>query len=213
MADDPTPDQTAPAVDPTPEPQATDQPLGPEGEKALQAWKERARIAEKEAKRAAELEARLADIEAANMTEQEKALDQARKEAAEAARSEVLSTTNERLFAAEVRAAVAGKLNDPDLLSDPIVAQRLLGFDTPPVTDSGDIDAAAIAEKVASFLEAKPHLAASATQKPTSIDQGARTSTQTVKGLDEQIRDAEAEGDWKLAGSLKLQKLAAVGQP
>jgi hypothetical protein len=168
--DEPTPD-----TEPAPEPEATDdKPLGPEGEKALEAFKQRAREAEKAAKRVPELEAELAKIREDAMSEQEKALEAARKEALEQGRTSALSEINERLFKAEVKAASAGKVIDTDLLSDPLVAQRILGFENYPTTDDGDIDGAAIASALDKLLEAKPHLAASATRKPGSADQGAR---------------------------------------
>jgi len=204
---------TDPSTESEPDAQpADDKPLGESGEKALQAWKERAKKAEADAKRAAELEARLAEIEAASMSEHEKAINAARKEAAESARSEVLDHVQTKLFAAEVRAA-AHKLSDPDLIADPEVAVRLLGFDSIPVTDGGDIDAEAISAAVDRFIEAKPHLSASATQRPASIDQGARTNTAATKTLNEQIQEAETAGDWKRAGELKLHKLAAIPRP
>ena len=108
------------------------------------------------------------------MSDQEKALEQARKEALEQGRNEALQTVNERLFKAEVKAASAGKIVDPDLLSDPLVAQRILGLDDIPVTSDGDIDSAAVTAAVDAMLEAKPHLAVSATRTPGSADQGAR---------------------------------------
>jgi len=156
-----------------------DKPLAAEGEKALAAWKERAKKAEAEAKRTPALEAELAALREAQMSEQEKAIDAARKEAADAARAEVLGEATERLFRSELRAATAGKLSDPDLLSDPMVAQRLLGLDEVPVTVTGDIDSEAISTAVAAFLEAKPHLQAGAT-RPPDLDQGARKRTDRV---------------------------------
>lgn len=166
------------AVDDTPpddvETTDSDTPLGPEGEKALQAFKQRARDAEKTAKRVPELEAELAKLREDAMSDQEKALDAARTEALEQGRMSALSEINERLFKAEVKAASAGKVIDTDLLSDPLVAQRILGFDDYPTTDGGDIDGEAISSALDKLLEAKPHLAASATRKPGSADQGAR---------------------------------------
>lgn len=198
------------ATAPEATPPTDDAPLGPEGEKALTIWKERAKKAEADAKRATELEARLAEIEAANMTEHEKALDAARKEAADAARSEITSSVNRRLFAAEVRASVAGKLTDPALLADPDVAVRLLGFDEYPVTDTGDIDAEAISAAVTRLVEERPYLAASATPPPPGpIEQGPR-GTPIAKSLDEMIAEAEAAGDFKTSSRLKTNKMLAA---
>lgn len=190
-----------------PPPADDDEPLGDAGVKALNAWKERARKAEADARRAAELQAKLDALEAAQMTEQEKAIAAAREEAAAATRAEVLGQANARLFSAELRAASAGKLLDSaitDLLVDPTVALRLLGLDEYPVTDSGDIDGEAISHAVADYVAARPHLAASATQKPGSVDQGAR-HTPPPRSLEDEIAEAERTGDWARAGRLKTQ--------
>lgn len=191
-----------------------DRPLGEAGEKALAIWKERAKKAEAEAKRAAELEAELAKLREAQMTEQEKAIEQARREAADAAKSEVLATVNARLFTSELKAATAATLipsAQADLLADPAVALKLLGFDEFPVTESGDIDGEAISQAVSSYVEARPYLAADGATPP-SADQGPRTPPQP-KSLDEQIAEAEAAGDFQRATELKMYKLAALPRP
>lgn len=209
MADDP----TTPTPDAPTEPTApTDDPaLGAAGEKALDAWKARAKAAEADAKRAKDLEAEVAALKAAQMSDHEKAIDAARKEAADQARTEALGTVNERLLKSELKAATAGQLLDAaakDLLVDTDVALKLLGLDEIPVTDSGDIDGEAISQAVAAYVTARPHLAASATLQP-GIDQGSRTAPAGAKSLDERIADAEAAGNHKLSMSLKTQKLVA----
>jgi len=163
-----------------------DEPLGEAGLKALQEEREARKAAEKQVKdlsqqasRAEQLEAELQKLREDAMSEQERALEQARREAMEQGRSEALSSANERLFKAEVRAASAGKIVDPDLLADPLVAQRILGMDDIPVTSDGDIDSVAITEAVDRLLESKPHLAVSATRTPGSVDQGARPGRPT----------------------------------
>lgn len=212
-----------PLADPPADPPTVDDPpLGPEGEKALQAWKDRAKAAERDAKRAKQLEDEIAELRSAQMSDQEKAIEQARKEAADAARVEERTGTNARLFKAELRAAAGTdikledgklvKLADPSLLADPEVALRLLGLDEIPVTDAGDIDTEAISTAVATLVATKPYLAASATPLPGSADQGARTPP-TTRGIDDQIAEAEAKGDWATARRLKLTKLAADQRP
>lgn len=218
MSDTPITDPVAPegAPDPTAEAPVApiepssegDAPLGPEGEKALQIWKERARAAEREAQRVARLEAELAELRKAQMTDQERAVEEAR----EAARAEVLESVRGDRFLDKLAAISAGKVADAELFADPTVALRLLGFDSIPVTEDGGIDGEAISSALASLIERKPYLAASATHKPGPIDQGARTSVPPAS-LDDQIREAEKAGDWALAGQLKLQKLAALPQP
>lgn len=190
---------------------AGDKPLGEAGEKALQAWKDRAKKAEADAKRANDLEAELAEIKRSQMDDHEKAIDDARREAAEQARAEALGSVNGRLFTAELKAATTGALLPAaaqDLLVDTTVALKLLGLDEIPVTATGDIDSEAISQAVATYVEARPHLAASATQTPGSVDQGART-TAPAKSIDDEIAEAEAAGNWDLARRLKLHKYAA----
>jgi hypothetical protein len=172
-----------------------------------------------------ELAAAKAELEtfrAAQMTEQERAIATARTEAADEARNEVLGTVNQRLFAAELKVAASAaiptadgkhiRLADPSLLTDPEVALRLLGLGEIPVTESGDINTEAISTAVAALVTAKPYLAASATPAPGSADQGTRPGPSS-KDLATQIREAEAAGDWGLAGQLKLHKLAAAARP
>ena len=208
---DPTPDAPVePVVEPDPpaaDPPAEDPPadLGDAGKRALDAE----RTARKEAERLArEATAELDRLRLEQLPDNERLIAEARDEA----RSEALASVNSRLLAAELRAATAGRLADPSLLADPEVAVRLLGLSEVPVTDTGDIDSEAISDAVASFLEAKPYLAVSATQPAGNADQGARRSPQS-KDLQTQIREAEAAGDWQLAGQLKLHKLAAVPRP
>lgn len=211
-----------PPPPPPPPPPPEDKPLGPEGEKALDAFKERARTAEAEVKRLKALEGQLAQIQADQMTEQEKALATARTEAANEARNEVLGTVNQRLFSAELKVAANAaipttdgkhlRLADPSLLTDPEVALRLLGLGEIPVTESGDIDTEAISTAVAALVAAKPYLAASATPAPGSADQGTRPGPSS-KDLNTQIREAEEAGNWELVGQLKLHKLAALPRP
>ena len=211
---------------PAPPPASDDKPLGPEGEKALEIWKERAKAAEKEAKRVTDLEAELAKHREDAMSEQEKAIEQARREAAEAARSEVMGDTTRRLFKSELKAVASGdltvpdgddktktvRLADPSLISDPDVALRLLGLDEIPLDVDGDIDSEAISAAVTAFVAAKPYLAAGATPPAGSADQGSRTPP-TSKTLDEQIAEAEAAGDFQTAIRLKNHKIAALPRP
>lgn len=204
--DPPAPAPT-PAADPPPE---VDEPLGPQGQKALDSFKERARTAEAETKRLKKIEDDYNALVASQLTDQEKAIADARKEGSDEATAAIQTATNKRLFRAELRAATAAKLNDTaiaDLLVDNDAALKLLGLDEIPVTVEGDIDSEAISQKVDAYVAARPFLASSATQQPGSIDQGARASTAAAKSIDEQIADAEAAGNWKLSGRLKTQKL------
>ena len=203
-----------PAADPPADPppaDPVDPPLGPAGEKALDAWKQRAKVAEPEVKR---LREENDELRRKQMSDQEKAIEAAREEGRTEGRTEVSEATNARLFRAEVRAAAAGKLADPaitDLLAvDVNAALTLLGETTVPVTDSGDIDSEAISQAVVRYVQARPHLAATATGQPSPIGQGPQGPPAPAKSLDEQIAEAEAAGDWKLSGRLKTQQLAAT---
>lgn len=184
-----------------------DPPLGEKGEKALAAWKQRAKNAEAEAKRAKRLEEELQKLREQNMSEQERAIEEAKREG----REEASAATNERLFRAELKAAVvAANLTEQalnDLLSDPTVSLRLLGMDEIPVTGSGDIDGEAISQAVSDYVDARPYLTGSARPTGGAADQGPRKSPRT-KTLDERIAEAEDTGDWATARQLKLQKMA-----
>lgn len=183
-----------------------DPPLGPQGEKALGAWKDRAKEAEAEAKR---LREENDTLRLAQLSEQEREVERIKAETRESARTEVLGQVTPKLFISELKAATAGALLPAaaaDLLVDPMVAQRLLGLAEIPVTADGDIDGEAISSAVTAYVAARPHLAASATQTPGPVDQGAR-QTAVTKSIDQLIADAEAAGNWKLSGQLKTQQM------
>lgn len=170
-----TPDPDAPENDtpdppePTPETEPNAE-LGDAGKKALEAERLARRNAERDAKAA---RTELEQLRTAQLTDHEQALLKARSEGEQAAFER--STT--RLFSAEVRAVASGKLATPDLLSDPEVAKRLLGFSEFPTTESGDIDSEAISDAFDAFLEKNASLKASATRATGSADQGTRGTT------------------------------------
>lgn len=192
-----------------PPPPVEDPPLGPAGEKALDAFKERARVAEAEVKRLAAVEAEYEKIRQASLSQQEQAIEAAKA----AGRAEATAEGIRGRFTDRVAALAANKVADSTLFSNPDVALGLLGLDTIPVTPTGDIDAEAISAAVDSLVETKPYLAASATPPAGSADQGTRPKPPPPADLDTQIRDAEAKGEWGLAGQLKLHKLAASPRP
>lgn len=137
---------TGAAADDTDEDQGDedDKPLGPAGEKALRAEKERRRA---EAKRRRELEAELASLKNGGKKDDP---DTIRREAAEAA----MAKANQRIIRAEVRAAAAGKLADPK------DALKFLDLDAFEVDDNGEIDADEIADAITDLITNKPYLAA-----------------------------------------------------
>lgn len=171
-----------------------DKPLGPAGQKALEAEKAKRR---KEATRRRKAEADLAKLRDQGGDETE----QTRREAEQAA----LAKANTRILKAEVRAAAAGKL------ADPADALKLLDLDQFEVDADGEVDADEITSAIDDLIKSKPYLAAAATTPAKrfqgSGDGGARGKT---KGVDQQIADAEKAGDWKTARRLKLGKMQAA---
>ena len=166
--------------------------LGDPGKKALDAMKAERNAARAEAKaRADEIAQLRAKIEG---KEAEYAAEQARR-ATEAA---ALAKANERILKAEIRAAAAGKL------ADPADALRYLDTSTFEVGDDGETDAAAIAAAIDDLISTKPYLAAQGRRFQGGGDGGARK--ETAPSLDDQIAEATAAGNHRLAISLKRQK-------
>jgi hypothetical protein len=166
-----------------------DRPLGPAGEKALAAEKEKRKEAARKLRETqAELERlRNGDDKAA--------------EAAREAEKAAIAKANARILRSEVKAAAAGKL------ADPTDALRLLDLDAFEVGEDGEIDEAEIADAIRDLLKKKPYLAANG--KPRfegGADQGARKRA-PAKTLAEQIAEAEKAGDWQTARRLKSQQL------
>lgn len=126
-----------------------------------------ARAAEKERD---ELKVRLEKLEADAMSDQEKAIEKARKEAASEARVERDQYWSSKFVQAEAKAVAAKKLADADDI-------RLLDLSTFKVKEDGSIDGD-ISKAVDNLLEAKPHLAATGTQRPSgSADNGTRDTS------------------------------------
>ena len=137
------------------------------GKKALEAERRARREADKRTKA---LESKLAEIEAANMTETEKAIAEAKA----AGVMEATQAMQSRLFAAEVRAAATGKIVDLDLVSDEVMALKILGLESVPTTGTGQIDTEAITVAIDALVEAKPHLAANSggAKRPSGTPDG-----------------------------------------
>lgn len=152
--------------------------------------------ARKAADRAKELEAELAKLQG------KEAEYTAAQEAAKV-KSEALAAANDRILRAEVRAAAAGKLTDP---SD---ALRLLDLSSFEVGDDGEVDGAALAAAIDNLLQTKPYLAAQGERRFQGGADGG-TRKESAKSLDDQIADATAKGDTRLALHLTNQKLAAL---
>lgn len=166
-----------------------DKPLGPAGEKALAAEKE------KRKKTAAELREAKAELERLRNGD-----DKAAAAAAEAEKA-AIKKANARILRSEVKAAAAGKL------ADPTDALRLLDLDQFEVGDDGEVDEAEIADAIAGLLKSKPYLAANGRPRfQGDVDQGARKKVKPAS-LDERIAEAEKAGNWAEARRLKSTKL------
>lgn len=165
------PAEGASEPDPTP-PAAEADDLGDAGKKALAAERKAAREAEKRAK---SLEAELEKLRLENASDSEKAIAAAKAEG----RTEALTVSNSRILRAEVKAAAAGVLQDPD------DAVRLLDLDAFEVGEDGEVDTKAIAAEVAALAKAKPYLAVGA--KPTALPGGGATPSQGFS-MDDLIR-------------------------
>lgn len=166
-----------------------DKPLGPKGEKALQAEKDKRK---EEARRRREAEAELERLRNG---------DDKAAEAAREAEKAAIARANQRILRSEIKAAAAGRL------ADPTDALRLLDLDKFEVGEDGEVDEDEIADAIGKLLKSKPYLAAGG--KPRfqgDADQGARKKTKPAS-LDEQIAAAEKAGDWAEARRLKSAKL------
>lgn len=187
------PTNTAPTPSAPPAaPDTTDSDPDAGAKKALESERASRREAEKAAKR---LEAELAELRKAQMTDQEKALDDARNEA----RTEVETRLRERLLSAEVRARVAGRSIDPDLVAT-LVDRKSLKW------DGDDVDVESLERQITKILEAKPYLALSdqpGTPAPPRVPTGPRGNKQagSITRADlhrmtpEQISTAFARGE------------------
>lgn len=166
-----------------------DKPLGPAGEKALQAEKEKRR------KAAQELRDAKAEIERLR-----NGGDEAAQKATEAEKA-AIAKANTKILRAEVKAAAAGKLANPAL------AVKLLDLSKFEVDDNGDVDQGEIADAISELLREEPYLAAETPKRfQGGADQGARKKVKPAS-LDERIAEAEANGDWAQARRLKSSKL------
>jgi hypothetical protein len=152
------------------EAEADDKPLGPAGEKALNAEKEKRR-AEAARRRTAEKER---DDAKAELDKLRRAADRAAKAKPAAAKAEkveperdeidpeeikreaetkAIALANERIIKAEVRASAAGKLNDPK------DALKFLDLSKIEVDADGNVDSDEIDDAIAELVKNKPYLA------------------------------------------------------
>lgn len=176
MADDETTTTEDDATSTTEE--TADEALGDAGKAALKAERTRAAAAERQAKA---LQKQLDEIVAANATEGEKAIAKAKDEG----RAEVLSTVNERVLRAEVKAVAGGKL------ADPADAVKLLDLSQFTVGDDGNVDTKAISTAIDELVKEKPYLAPAGARPTPLPGGGARPSG--GNSIDQQIRRAAGQ--------------------
>lgn len=194
------PDEATATTDATEDVQAAttdaapaDDNLGDPGKKALQAEREARKTAERELK---DLRSRIQAMEEAqNKTAEERAALEQQRELERAA----LSKANERILAAEIRAAAKGELADP---SD---ALTFIDRSTFEVGDDGSVDGDAIKSAISELLEQKPYLAARREPKVEgSADGGTREASRPrqlnradmARMTPEQISEAMSKGQF-----------------
>lgn len=157
--------------------------LGDAGKKALDAMKAERKAARDEAATAkAERDALQAKLDG-------KEAEHAAAQEAQKVRDEALAAANERILKAEVRAAAAGKLADPQ------DALRFLDMSEFEVGKDGEVDASLIAKAIDDLVTTKPYLAAQGGQRfQGGADGGARNgSEQPAQLTDADVKRLYAE--------------------
>lgn len=154
--------------------------LGPEGQKALDAFKRRARDAEKALK---ERDDRLAKIEEANKSESEKALDKARKDARKEAEAEFEKERRSDRLAV----AVAGHARELADVDD-VVLNLKQGDVEELFDDEGKVKADALKKALDDLTKRKPHLKATGTGKPTGSADGGEGEGGGAKSFNDLLR-------------------------
>lgn len=173
--------------------------LGDAGKKALDAMKAKWKAAETQAKETSD---RLAALQA--QIDGKEAEHKAAQETQRSIKDEALAAANQRILKAEVRAAAAGKLNDP---TDALAHIDLSSFE---VGDDGAVDADAIGSAISDLITRKPYLAAQGGRFQGSADGGARKDTQ--KSQAELAAEAAAKGDHRTAAVLKADQLIELSK-
>jgi len=194
-----TPPAPNPAAEPGTPPEGDgDAPLGPAGEKALSAWKTRAKEAEDLAKDQA---AKLKAYQDAEKTEAERQAD------ALAAATERAEKATQLAVSSQVEALAASRFQDPQDAVDALKSGTFLAED-------GSVDRTAITAALDDLLTRKPHWAAAEpgprTPRPDPA-QGARPGT--PPNIAQRIAEAEQAGNTKLALALKTQQLREIPTP
>jgi hypothetical protein len=156
----------------------------------------KALAAERKARREAERKAR--DLEAAKADSDKEPAEQALEQARREAREEAQNAFNQRLVKAELRAALAGKVNDPAL------ALKVIDLSEIDVDSNGEVDPQSVTDAIEAAISQYPVLRPTDVKKFTgTADQGAKgkasqppqLTREQLKSLSpEQILEAEANG-------------------
>lgn len=179
-----------------------DKPLGPKGEKAYQAEKEKRRAAQAELREWKALgltPAQIKELAAAKDGDQSDP-EQARRQAETTAAQKA----NTRILRSEIKAAAAGKL------ADPADAYKFLDLTEFEVDDDGNVDEEEIADAIDDLLKKKPYLSAQGGKRFGGDSDGGRKgdrkksqlTREDLKGMSPQaILTAQKEG--RLADLIK----------
>lgn len=187
-ADNP-PVEPAEPIDPPAdlEPPATgDEELGDAGKKALDAWKQRAKVAEQAEKTAK-----------AELAKRDAAVDDA-----STAREAAIRVANERVQRSELKAAAKGRLVDP--------SEALLNIDPTQfaVDANGDVDSDALNEAINQLLVKKPYLAAPSNPFKGGGDGGATPPPKPADSVEQVAAARLAAGDVRGSIAAKLTQIA-----
>ena len=202
-----------------------DKPLGPKGEKALQAEKDRRREADRLRRQAArERDEALAELERLRKAAEQKPadgadaddkgpdLDAIRKEAEESAKAAVKAEVLKDRVSDKIEVLAAKRAQDPDVVRTLLLA----GSEIADFLDGDKIDAEAIKEALDELLEKKPYLAVaaqSAKRFQGSGDGGARKGPQKPAQLTEaDLRRMSAEQIVKAQDEGRFDDLLGVSR-
>ena len=184
-----------------------DKPLGPKGEKALAAEKEKRRKAQQDLREWKALGLSPADIKKllASKDGDEPDLDAVRREAG----AEATKKANARILRSEIKAAAAGKL------ADPADALRLLDLDRFEVGDDGEVDEDEIADAIDELVKNKPYLAVQDGKRfKGKADGGTRKESQPAQLTEADVKKLAAEGKHaeieKARGEGRLNQLLGI---
>lgn len=194
---------TPPADPPTPPAADPPTPVEPTEPKDWQAeaekWQKFSRQNEQRAKDNAAAAKRLGEIEDAAKSDAEKLTEKL------AAAEERATKANKRAVSAQIKAMATGRFADAGDAVDALGGDFLAA--------DGQIDDAAIEAALTDLLERKPHWKAETGPRTPRPDPSQGPRPGGTVGVEDQIREATAKGDWKTVLSLQNSKLAAAPRP